>query len=70
MVGSVGSGLINFRKRQLEYKVIKKIKQNQSVPYNLVEVGEVRTLFDKVDELDPDKELYDLSKKWEPRRQE
>jgi son of sevenless-like protein len=64
---TVEDGLINFRKRQLEVRVIKGIMHFQSVPFNFVKVDKVVELFEAVQERDPDTDLYKLSQEREPR---
>ena len=64
---TVEDGLINFRKRQLEVRVIKGIMHFQTVPFNFVKVDKVVELFEAVQEKDPDTDLYKLSQEREPR---
>ena len=62
----INSGLINFYKRTLMFKIIKQIEIFQQVPYNLKAVSKIQEWIYSFEPYD-DEKLYDISLEIEPR---
>lgn len=60
------NNLINFEKRELVYNVIAEVEKFQQTPYNFPVVDPVHTFLAELPACS-DKDLYELSLKYEPR---
>ena len=59
-------GLINFQKRELEYRIIADVKAYQQTKYNFTKLEPIYTFLSQLPYFE-EKVLYDLSLKYEPR---
>jgi len=64
------NGQINFKKRELAYKVIQEVVLSQTFPYQLFPVEPLHTFVQELAYNSSDDELYDLSLYVEPREAE